>query len=807
MSRHAGRSAQRFIQSRAGFVSVAALLCLSAPAKLAAQPATPTEQPPVTQQAPEPQQPATTPSVSPQQSPGQTVPATTQQAPLPTVSVQADRPKPRRTQAAVGTPTRTRLPTPPAPAAPATSPLPAAGTGLWGKPGTDPVGYVVNSTSTATKTNTQLLNIPQSITVLTKDFVKDIDAESLGEAIRYVPGVIPHQGESNRDDFVIRGQRSNADLFVNGFRDDAQIIRDLYNIARIEVLKGPNAMIFGRGGGGGVINRVLKEADGVPIHEVFVQGGQFDNKRVSVDFGNAVSSTMAGRFNAVYENSDSYRKFVNLERYGINPTFTYAPSAVTKIQLSYEYFHDQRTTDRGIPSQLVFGSARPLSPYQTDPSTYFGNPNLSYTKADVQSLMGVIEHEFDSGVKVRNASRYADYEKFYQNIYPGGGTDAGAVNAIKTASNLTAYNNQTDRENLFNQTDVTYKFDLGWMRHEILVGTEFGRQSGLNFRQDGFFPGNVNTIVVSPLNPVNFLPVRFTNIATGANNTYGLNLQATYFQDQMWLTKYLQFIVGGRYDRFDFASQDRRGGLPQTRVDNLVSPRYGVVIKPVEEFAIYGSYSKSYLPSSGDQFTVLNPGLVISVPEEFINKEVGVKWDPTPRLQITSAVYNLVRLNQRLPDPNNAGFFLLSGKTVTNGFEAGVSGYITDAWQMAGGYAYTDARIEGATSATVTPGNRVGLVPYNTFSLWNKYQFTPMWGAGVGVIYLTDYYASSDNTVALPGFTRVDAAVYGRINERYSWQINVENLFNQNYISTADGNNNITPGSPRAIRGSMTARF
>jgi catecholate siderophore receptor len=252
---------------------------------------------------------------------------------------------------------------------------------------------------------------------------------------------------------------------------------------------------------------------------------------------------------------------------------------------------------------------------------------------------------------------------------------------------------------------------------------------------------------------------------------------------------------------------DRRGGLPQTRVDNLVSPRYGVVIKPVEEFAIYGSYSKSYLPSSGDQFTVLNPGLVISVPEEFINKEVGVKWDPTPRLQITSAVYNLVRLNQRLPDPNNAGFFLLSGKTVTNGFEAGVSGYITDAWQMAGGYAYTDARIEGATSATVTPGNRVGLVPYNTFSLWNKYQFTPMWGAGVGVIYLTDYYASSDNTVALPGFTRVDAAVYGRINERYSWQINVENLFNQNYISTADGNNNITPGSPRAIRGSMTARF
>ena len=195
-----------------------------------------------------------------------------------------------------------------------------------------------------------------------------------------MPGVIPHQGESNRDDFVIRGQRSNADLFVNGFRDDAQIIRDLYNIARIEVLKGPNAMIFGRGGGGGVINRVLKEADGVPIHEVFVQGGQFDNKRVSVDFGNALSSTMAGRFNAVYENSDSYRKFVNLERYGINPTFTYAPSAVTTIQLSYEYFHDQRTTDRGIPSQLVFGTCAAAEPVQDRPVDLLRQSESEFTQ-------------------------------------------------------------------------------------------------------------------------------------------------------------------------------------------------------------------------------------------------------------------------------------------------------------------------------------------------------------------------------------------------------------------------------------------
>src|SRR5262249_38794501 len=161
---------------------------------------------------------------------------------------------------------------------------------------------------------------------LTKDFIADQQFRSLGDAVRFVPGVIPHQGESNRDDFVIRGQRSNADLFVDGIRDDVQYFRDFYNINRVEGLKGPNAMIFGRGG---IINRLLKQADGVPVYETTLSGGQFDTKRATLDVGNALNETMAGRLNAVYEKSGSYRNFVNLERYGVNPTFTYAPTALT----------------------------------------------------------------------------------------------------------------------------------------------------------------------------------------------------------------------------------------------------------------------------------------------------------------------------------------------------------------------------------------------------------------------------------------------------------------------------------------------
>jgi catecholate siderophore receptor len=262
-----------------------------------------------------------------------------------------------------------------------------------------------------------------------------------------------------------------------------------------------------------------------------------------------------------------------------------------------------------------------------------------------------------------------------------------------------------------------------------------------------------------------------------------------------------------RVDRFDLDSTDRRTGVTLNRVDNLPSPRAGVIVKPVENVSLYGSYSVSSLPSSGDQFSTLSPGTLIAAPEKFVNREVGVKWDIMPKLQFTTAVYELDRTNTRLADPSNPGFFILSGATKTRGFEAGLTGSITDAWQVSGGYAYTDARIVSATSATILPGNRVGLVPYDTFTLWNKHQLTEMWAVGAGIIHQADSFASSDDTVTLPGFTRVDGAIFGKINQNIRWQVNVENIFGVRYYAMADGNNNITPGSPRAVRGTLIATF
>ena len=262
---------------------------------------------------------------------------------------------------------------------------------------TGTVGVYANSTSVATKTNTPLINIPQSINVVTKDFIRDQSFQSVTDATRYVPGVAVHQGEGNRDELVIRGVDSSANFFVNGFRDDVQYFRDLYNAQSLEILRGPSALTFGRGAGGGLLNRTLKEADGRRILDATFRTGSYGDRRAALDAGNAINENVAGRLNIFYEGSDTFRDYGKLERYGINPTVTLKPSDVTKIKLSFEYYHDERTADRGNPSQALsavapsstrFNPAFPFAP-GGDLTKFFGSPNLNIARADVATTMVV----------------------------------------------------------------------------------------------------------------------------------------------------------------------------------------------------------------------------------------------------------------------------------------------------------------------------------------------------------------------------------------------------------------------------------
>src|ERR1041385_3914255 len=221
--------------------------------------------------------------------------------------------------------------------------------------------------NSATKTLTALRDVPQSIAVVSREAINDQGMQNIADVVRYIPGITAIQGENNRDQVVIRGNSSSADFFLDGVRDDVQYYRDLYNLDRVEVLKGPNAMIFGRGGGGGVINRVAKEAEFMPLREVTLDGGMYSDKRFATDLNQALSDKVAVRLNGMYENSDSFRNNVGLARYGINPTITYRPTKTTRITLGYEHFRDDRTADRGIPSF----QGRPLD---VPVSQFFGNP-------------------------------------------------------------------------------------------------------------------------------------------------------------------------------------------------------------------------------------------------------------------------------------------------------------------------------------------------------------------------------------------------------------------------------------------------
>lgn len=653
-------------------------------------------------------------------------------------------------------------------------------------------GYQTDAIGSATKTLTPLRDIPQSITVVTNEQIKDQMLMSISDVVRYMPGITAHQGENNRDDVVIRGNRSSADFFLNGIRDDVQYYRDLYNLDRVETMKGPNAMIFGRGGGGGVINRVSKEPYFAPLREISLQGGSFSNKRISGDFDQPLNAKFAFRTNGLYENSGSFRKFVELERYGLNPTFTILPGNQTRITFGYEYFHDGRTADRGITSFRGRPADIPIE-------TFYGNPDNSRVRADVNLLSGTLDHQVGK-LNIRNRTLFGDYDRFYQNYVPG------AVNAVKTLVTLTAYNNATGRRNLFNQTDLTFKASTGRIRHTLVGGGEFGRQRTNNLRNSGFFNDTASSVQVPYDNPTISIPVTFRPNATDANNRLRLNLAATYFQDQIEISRYVQVVAGMRYDYFDLNYLNNRNGDNLRRVDNLISPRLGVVVKPVTELSLYGNYSVSYLPSAGDQFASLTTVTQQVKPEKFTNYELGLKWDLRRFLSLTSALYQLNRNNTRSTDPNDPTRILQTGSQRTNGLEIGVNGSITPDWSIAGGYAYQDAFITSATTAALA-GKQVGQVPHRTISLWNKYQLSTRLGAGIGIIHRSDMFAAVDNTVTLPGYTRLDTAVFYSFNEHWRLQANFENLFNRKYYVNADSNTNISPGSPRAARVGLTARF
>jgi catecholate siderophore receptor len=358
------------------------------------------------------------------------------------------------------------------------------------------------------------------------------------------------------------------------------------------------------------------------------------------------------------------------------------------------------------------------------------------------------------------------------------------------------------------------------IRHTLLAGTEFAYQDTNNDRSNAIFANNGSCVTVNTVacarytvpvgSPTNFTPVSFSNFQRDWHTE--VQTSSGYIQDQLEITKYFELIGGLRFDRFDVAFDGRTAtstapnGVQQniSRVDDVWSHRVGAVFKPTETASIYIATSNSFLPGAGDQFgnlTVVNNDTL--EPEEFQNDEIGFKLEVAPRLFFTGAIFQLDRSNQIITAGPQIGEQV--GLTRTKGGELALTGYVTDEWQISAGWGHQIARVVEGNPANI--GNEVPFVPNNIYSLWNRYQFTPLFGAGLGIIHQDSSFASLDNAVELPSFTRVDAAFFFDFNENWQAQVNVENIFDEEYFASAHNNNNISPGAPRQAFVTVRARF
>ena len=655
-----------------------------------------------------------------------------------------------------------------------------------------PDGYDIEQTPTATKTETPLIDVPQAISVISREQLDDQGSVGLGDALRYVPGVVLGQGEGHRDQVTLRGQNSTADFFVDGLRDDAQYYRPLYNIERVEVLKGANALIFGRGGGGGVINRVSKAPE-FGRTRAAVSGGidSFAAWSLAADVGTALSDTIGSRLNAAYERFDNHRQDYSGHFLGFTPTLGAHLGEATTLTATYEYVEDSRLTDRGVPSL----AGRPLTGFD---KTLFGSPLANRSEVTAHLAHARIDHEFSDGLSANFSAQFATYDKFYANVYP-----RAAVSALSTVE-LEGYANSTERQNWIAQGNLIWNGDTGGLGHTLLLGFEAIDQDTVDSRRLAQFGPALASRVTVPLATRITLPtIAFGGLSrSSVSNVQALSL---YAQDQIDIGEHVKVVAGLRYDDFRIESTNRISGFSARRADSKWSPRLGLILKPRANMSVYASYAISFLPQSGEQFTVLDATNASLAPEKFENLEAGVKWNVSDALAFTLAAYRLDRTNSRFNDPVT-GTALLSGKTRTKGIEASLVGQVTPELQVALGYALQHGEVRSATAAAPA-GRRLAQLPRHQASGWARYNLSGRFGIGLGLLHQSAMNATISGAVRLPAFTRLDGALFYDLSDKVTFQINVENQTDADYYPTAHTDNNISVGEPINARATVRVKF
>ncbi len=654
----------------------------------------------------------------------------------------------------------------------------------------------------AVKTPTPIIDVPQSLSIVSEVQIAEQGFANLGDILRYTPGLSVSQGEGHRDAINIRGNQATGDFFLNGIRDDVQYYRPLYNLKQVEILRGSNALLFGRGGGGGVINRVTKSpVSGEDFTEASASLDSFGAYQVTGDTNISLGGSAAVRLNGFVEEMANHRDAFDGSRYGINPTFSTDLGADTSLTLFYEYLNDDRVVDRGVPSVAYAGV--PNRPLEGFDDTFFGSADANNTTLEAHTIRVRLDHEFSNQLRGNVTVQYADYDKAYQNIYAAG------INTGVTPYRVTldGYRDTTARTNLIAQANLVGEFQTGIFSHTILVGGEYGDQDTSNARWDNVFAANNDDQIVIDFSDPLVIP-DFAFSAEARDRESAVSFASLYVQDQIDITDAFKIVLGARLDRFDVSVLDRRA-ISATddgrrgRVDEEISPRFGLIYKPAENVSFYASYSETFLPSAGDQFLTLSTTTEDIRPQVFENREIGAKWDINDQLSFTAAVFRLERGQFTTVDPDDASIVTTVSGSTTEGFELQLIGELLDGWTINAGYSWLDGTVEGGGF----DGNVTRQTPEHMLSVWNRYQVNERLALALGATYQDSFFVLEDNSVEVPDYLRIDAAVYYDLSDTTRLQLNVENLLDEDYFPDAHSNSNISTGEPTNARLTVRHRF
>ncbi|MEH2466270.1 TonB-dependent siderophore receptor [Nostoc sp.] len=647
-------------------------------------------------------------------------------------------------------------------------------------------GYSVPDATTATKIDTPLRDIPQSIQVIPQTVIKDQGITRIVDAVRNVSGAVFQSGYGNvTGDITLRGFGSTTNLrdgFING--NSFPIISG-DQIEQVEVLKGPASVLYGQASPGGVVNYVTKKPLSEPHYSADFTVGSYDYYKPTLDLSGPLTQDKKLLYRLIVsnENSRSYRDFIDNRIFFISPSFTYKISDATTLNFAYEYLDAKIGFDRGFP---------PFSAYfNLSRNRNLGEP-FDYQIIQTHLVEVTLDHKFSENLRLKSGftGRF-DYEDgAFANFYEDVGED-GRTLRREAASGVNI------RDNFALQTDLIGKFKTGSVAHQLLFGFELRRETSqaAGYFYNGEFPS------IDIFNPTYGLAhLNLFALDNGFNGPASiLSTQAIYLQDQVTLLPNLKLLIGGRYDFIKNGNQE----IDSLFYDEAFSPRVGIVYQPIEPISIYASYSQSFQPNNAQ---TANKQFID--PSRGTQYEVGVKAELfDQRLSATLAAYDLAQTNLPVQDPQNPDYSIPIGAAKSRGIELDVAGEILPGWKViASGY-LNDTHITDDSDATLI-GRRFVNAPYHGASLWTTYQIQRgnLQGLqfGAGFFFVGDRTANPSDPITLPSYVRTDASIsYKRDN----WQaaLNLKNIFNINYYET--NGYLFYPQAPFTVQGTLSVNF